>query len=53
MTQIELARNNKYSYDMKIISRREDFNLITLRKRISQGKIVIPQDIRKQLKLEA
>jgi phosphomethylpyrimidine synthase len=42
MTQIESAKNKKYTPEMKIISKREDLNLETLSQRISQGKIVIP-----------
>lgn len=42
MTLIESARNKKYTPQMKIISKREGLGLDILRRRISEGKIVIP-----------
>ena len=44
MTQIELAKNKRYSPEMKFISKREGLDLETIRKGISQGKIVIPHN---------
>ncbi|MFH1577579.1 MAG: phosphomethylpyrimidine synthase ThiC [Candidatus Omnitrophota bacterium] len=42
MTQIETARNKRYSSLMRQISRQEGLDLETLRLRVAQGKIVIP-----------
>lgn len=44
MTQIELARNKKYSLEMKFISKCEGMDLPTLCQRIAQGRIVIPNN---------
>lgn len=42
MTQIELSRNKKFSAQLKYVCRREGLEAETLRKRIIQGKVVIP-----------
>ncbi len=49
MTQIESAKNKKYTPEMRIISKREDLNLETLRQRISQGRIVIPNNKKRKI----
>ncbi len=49
MTQIELAKNKKYSREMKAISRREGLNLRILCERIARGRIVILQNNKRRL----
>ena len=49
MTRIELAKNKKYSSEMKIIAKREGINLEDLRRGISRGKIVIPRNKKRVL----
>lgn len=49
MTQIEIARKRKYSQDMRIISKREAFDLETLRARVASGKIVIPHNKKRKI----
>jgi len=49
MTQIEFAKNNKYSPEMKDVSKREGMNLATLRQRIASGRIVIPRNKKKNI----
>lgn len=49
MTQLESAKKNKYTPEMRIISKRENFSLETLRQRIAQGKIVIPHNKKRKI----
>ena len=49
MTQIESAKNQKYTQEMKIISKNEDLNLNLLRQRICKGRIVIPHNNRRKI----
>lgn len=49
MTQIESAKDKKYTPEMKIISKREGLNLQTLRQRISRGRIVIPHNKKRNI----
>ncbi|MFH1339579.1 MAG: phosphomethylpyrimidine synthase ThiC [Candidatus Omnitrophota bacterium] len=49
MTQIELAKNKEYSPEMKYISKREGLDVETIRKRVSQGRIVILHNRKRQI----
>ncbi|MFH1678666.1 MAG: phosphomethylpyrimidine synthase ThiC, partial [Candidatus Omnitrophota bacterium] len=49
MTLIESAKNNKYSREMKSISKREGLDLETIRKGISAGRIVIPRNKKRNI----
>ncbi|KPK43014.1 MAG: phosphomethylpyrimidine synthase [Omnitrophica WOR_2 bacterium SM23_29] len=49
MTQIEIAKNNKYSPEVKVISKYERLNLETLRQRVSRGRIVIPHNKKRKI----
>jgi phosphomethylpyrimidine synthase len=42
MTQLEIARNNKISKEMEIVSKKENIDAKVLRKRIAEGRVVIP-----------
>ena len=42
MTQLEMARNNETSKEMKIVAERENIDIKKLIKKIEEGKIVIP-----------
>jgi len=42
MTQLEYARNNEVSEEMKLVSKKENINVLELMKKISDGKVVIP-----------
>jgi phosphomethylpyrimidine synthase len=42
MTQLELARNNEISDEMKVVSEKENIDVNKLLKKISEGKVVIP-----------
>ena len=45
MTQLKIARNNEISNEMKIVAEKENINADILRKKIADGKIVIPASI--------
>lgn len=45
MTQHKIARNNEISNEMKIVAEKENINVDILRKKIADGKIVIPASI--------
>ncbi|MGD9015668.1 MAG: phosphomethylpyrimidine synthase ThiC [Candidatus Omnitrophota bacterium] len=49
MTQIEAAKSNRYTREMKIISKVEGVGIHSLRERISQGKIVIPLNKKRKI----
>ena len=42
MTQLELARNNEISDEIKVVSEKENIGVKELVKKISEGKVVIP-----------
>ena len=42
MTQLELARNNEISDEIKVVSEKENIDVKKLLKKISEGKVVIP-----------
>ena len=42
MTQLEIARNNKVSPEMKVVAEKENINVHELMKMIADGKVVIP-----------
>jgi phosphomethylpyrimidine synthase len=42
MTQLEIARNNKISSEMRIVAEKENIEVKELMKKIAEGKIVIP-----------
>jgi len=45
MTQIEIAKNNEISNEMKIVAKKENINVDILRKKIADGKVLIPASI--------
>jgi len=45
MTQLELARNNEISDEIRFVSKKENIDVKELVKKISEGKIVIPASI--------
>ena len=49
MTRIELAKNKKYTSEMRIIAKREGLSLEDLRRGISRGRIVIPRNKKRAL----
>lgn len=42
MTQLEMARNNEISKEMKIVAEKENVDVKNLIKKIAEGKVVIP-----------
>jgi phosphomethylpyrimidine synthase len=49
MTQIESAKKNKYTAQMRIVSGQENFDLESLRQGISCGRIVIPNNKKRKI----
>ena len=45
MTQLENARNNKTTEEMKIVAKKENFDIENLKNKILMGRIVIPASI--------
>lgn len=45
MTQIKIAKDDELSNEMKIVAEKERINVDTLRKKIADGKVVIPASI--------
>ena len=45
MTQLEKARNNEVTRQMEIVSKKENIDVNVLRKKIADGRVVIPASI--------
>ncbi|MFH1655532.1 MAG: phosphomethylpyrimidine synthase ThiC [Candidatus Omnitrophota bacterium] len=50
MTQIELAKKNRTSLEMRQVAKKESVSISYLRRKISEGKIVIPVNINHRIK---
>jgi len=48
MTQLEKARNNEITREMEIVAEKENINVNDLKKKIAEGKVVIPASIQAQ-----
>lgn len=50
MTQAELAKNNIVSPEVKLLSEKEGLDTVLIRERVASGEIVIPKNIRHNLR---